>query len=59
MGRMKTSFSAPARRHSEKPRLLYDSIRRHFPAPRLDVFARRRHCGFDVWGNEAEQQAGA
>ena len=55
MGKMKTSFSAPAGRHSEKPALLYNQISRHFPGPRLDVFARRRHHGFDAWGNQAEE----
>lgn len=53
LGRMKTAFSAPVTRHSEKPSLLYDSVRRHFGAPRLDVFARRCHPGFDSWGDEA------
>ena len=53
LGKMKTAFSAPVTRHSEKPSLLYDSVRRHFDAPRLDVFARRCHPGFDSWGDEA------
>ena len=54
MGRMKTLFAAPSRRHSEKPRLIYEYISSYFPAPRLDVFARRRHVGFDAWGNEVD-----
>ena len=54
MGRMKTLFAAPSKRHSEKPRLLYEYISSHFPSPRLDVFARRRHMGFDAWGNEVD-----
>ena len=54
MGKMKTVFWAPTRRHSEKPAYHYDNIRRYFEAPRLDVFARRRHEGFDAWGNEVE-----
>ena len=56
MGKMKTLFPAPAGRHSEKPRLLYDDISQHFEGPRLDVFARRRHWRFDVWGNEVERR---
>ncbi len=54
LGQMKTLFSAPSRRHSEKPAILYEYITSYFPAPRLDVFARRRHIGFDAWGNEVE-----
>ena len=54
MGQMKTLFSARSKRHSEKPAILYQYINEHFPGPRLDVFARRHHSGFDVWGNEAD-----
>ncbi len=56
LGKMKTMFVAPVRKHSEKPSFLYENIRRYFPAPRLDVFARRRHSGFGAWGNEAGQK---
>lgn len=54
LGQMKTLFSAPSKRHSEKPSILYEYIHEYFPGPRLDVFARRRHHGFDAWGNEIE-----
>ena len=54
LGKMKTAFSASARRHSEKPTCHYENVQRYFSAPRLDVFARRRHSGFDAWGEEAE-----
>jgi len=57
LGGMKTLFESPPARHSEKPTLLYEHIRAHFPTPRLDVFARRRHRGFDAWGDEAEGRA--
>ena len=52
LGKMKTAFSASTRKHSEKPSCHYENVRRYFPEPRLDVFARRRHSGFDAWGNE-------
>ena len=55
MGRSKTLLSERSKRHSQKPAVLYEYIRKHFPGPRLDVFARRLHSGFDGWGNEAEQ----
>ena len=54
LGKMKTAFSASVRRHSEKPAYLYDKVRHHFDEPRLDVFARRRHEGFEAWGDEVE-----
>ena len=54
LGKMKTFFSAPVTRHSEKPHLLYENVRRHFNAPRLDVFARRQHIGFEAWGDQVE-----
>lgn len=53
-GQMKTLFSESSKRHSEKPTTLYEHINHYFPGPRLDIFARRRHIGFDTWGNEAE-----
>ena len=57
-GKMKTAFRADNNtwrpRHSEKPSILYEHISRYFDGPRLDVFARRRHPGFDAWGNEVE-----
>ena len=54
LGRMKTMFDAPATRHSEKPSCLYRNIDLYFDGPKLDVFARKRHPGFDAWGDEAE-----
>ena len=57
MGKAKTVFQAPVTRHSEKPGPFYEYVRSYFPGPRLDVFARRRHLGFDAWGSEVEGQA--
>ena len=57
MGKEKTLFqTAGGRRnaHSTKPVELYEDIRARFGGPRLDVFARRAHEGFDGWGNEYE-----
>jgi len=53
LGKMKTAFEAPVTRHSEKPEILYQNINRYFSGRKLDVFARRRHAGFNAWGNEA------
>ena len=54
LGKMKTAFSARTSRHSEKPAFLYDSVCKSFAGPRLDVFARRPHTGFDQWGDEVQ-----
>ena len=55
LGKMQTCFrTASVSRHSEKPVELYEHIARYFAGPRLDVFARRRHDGFDAWGDEVE-----
>ena len=54
LGKMKTAFNAPVTRHSEKPPLLYEHVQRYFAAPRLDIFARQRHAGFEPWGDEVE-----
>ena len=53
LGKMKTLFQGESKRHSEKPVTLYEHISRYFQGPRLDVFARRQHPGFDAWGDEA------
>ena len=44
---------APVGKHSEKPEVFAETIERYFPnAPRLELFARRRRPGWDVWGAE-------
>lgn len=55
LGKMKTAFSAPVTRHSEKPSVLYEHISNYFDGPFLDVFARRRHPSFDAWGDEVHE----
>jgi N6-adenosine-specific RNA methylase IME4 len=38
--------------HSQKPEHLQDLIEQVCPGPYLEMFARRRRLGWDVWGNE-------
>lgn len=38
--------------HSEKPQEFYELVEKISPAPRLDMFARKKRKGWDVWGNE-------
>lgn len=44
---------APVRQHSRKPLDQYEKINRLYPGTRrLELFARRPHRGWSVWGNE-------
>ena len=56
LGKMKTCFEGKKGIHSEKPQELYDTIAKHFPPPRLNVFARKKRTGFDGWGNEYTEE---
>lgn len=48
-------LDVPAKgRHSEKPASIYRKIVTWTKPPRLDMFARRRHMGFDVYGDQVE-----
>lgn len=40
------------KRHSEKPLEFYELIESISPDPRLEMFARDRRTGWNVWGNE-------
>jgi N6-adenosine-specific RNA methylase IME4 len=40
------------RKHSEKPARFYQLLRAWTPEPRIDIFARNHHEGFDGWGDE-------
>lgn len=46
---------APLGAHSEKPRAFYQAVAKVSPGPRIDMFARPRHPGFDAWGDQAEE----
>jgi N6-adenosine-specific RNA methylase IME4 len=39
--------------HSRKPEALQELVERISPGPYLELFARRRRYGWDVWGDEA------
>lgn len=45
---------APVQDHSHKPEEQYAIFERVSPGPYLELFARRRQPGWDVWGNEIE-----
>ncbi len=48
-----TWFGAPRGKHSAKPECFYDMVESCSPGPWLEMFARRRRFGWDVWGDEA------
>ena len=41
--------------HSEKPSAFYSAILPFTPEPRIDIFARKRHYGFDAWGDQVQE----
>jgi len=53
--RISSILSAPRTRHSEKPLIAYEAIEAMYPGmPKLEMFARGKRAGWEVWGNEAE-----
>jgi len=42
--------------NSTKPNIIYELIKERFPEPRIDIFARKRHEGFDAYGDQVEQE---
>lgn len=49
-----TGFIEPKREHSQKPDMMREMIEKVSYAPRIELFARDYHDGWDVWGNEVE-----
>ncbi|KDA44516.1 MT-A70 family methyltransferase [Frankia sp. BMG5.23] len=47
-------FYAPVQEHSHKPEEQYAIIERCSPGPYLELFARRKRAGWQVWGNEVD-----
>lgn len=42
--------------NSAKPKIAYELIKERFPEPRIDIFARKRHPGFDAYGDQVENE---
>jgi site-specific DNA-methyltransferase (adenine-specific) len=45
----------PRERHSKKPDFFRDMIANTFPYSRIELFARQKADGWDVWGNEIKE----
>jgi len=48
-----TAFMAPREPHSQKPESFFDMVEEQSPERYLELFARRRRLGWDVWGDQA------
>lgn len=52
---IKQVIHSPIRSHSEKPDEARERIEKLYgDVPRIELFARKQHVGWDVWGNEVE-----
>jgi len=49
-----TLFREKLREHSRKPDSFYEILRSNTPEPRIDIFARYRHFGFDSYGDQVQ-----
>jgi len=51
----RTLFDGTRRAHSQKPTEFYELLSRVTPEPRIDIFSREKHDGFDQFGNETDK----
>lgn len=52
---LRSWIECPRSRHSEKPFIVRDMIRKASPGPYLEMFARTTHPGWVSYGNQIEQ----
>lgn len=50
-----TGFWEPKREHSQKPEYMRQMIEKVSYGPRIELFAREEHPGWDVWGDGIEK----
>jgi len=53
-GSIRSTFSAPVGRHSEKPDAFFRLVERLCPGPRLELFARKTRDGWTTIGDQLE-----
>jgi len=49
-----TLFTEKLTKNSVKPNIFYAILRERTTKPRIDIFARKRHYGFDAYGDQVE-----
>lgn len=50
----------PARGHSQKPESVYEMLEKLYAdMPRIELFAREKREGWDLWGNQSPEEAAA
>ena len=55
-GKWHSVFKEQVKRHSQKPEIAYQLIESLYPdIQRLEMYARNKRDGWDVWGNEVEK----
>jgi N6-adenosine-specific RNA methylase IME4 len=52
---VRQAIVAPTREHSRKPDGIHERIERLVAGPYLELFARQRRPGWDVWGNQTDK----
>ena len=52
---VKQAIIAPRREHSRKPDGIHQRIERLVAGPYLELFARQKRPGWDVWGNQTDK----
>lgn len=50
-------IEAPVREHSRKPDQMHADVERLYAGPYVELFARQRREGWDVWGNDIDRFA--
>ena len=54
-GKIHSVFTEQVTKHSKKPEIAYQIIERLYPnTNKLELFARKKRKGWDVWGNEVK-----
>lgn len=54
-GKIHSVFTEKVKKHSQKPKIAYEIIDRLYPnVCKLEMYARKKENGWDVWGNEVE-----
>ncbi len=59
LANVRSTFEAPAGRHSAKPDVFFDIVESLYAGPYVELFARRHRDGWTCFGNELPQRTAA